>query len=72
MSNFNIDVIENKIQMLKIGKIEFTIYVDNETGAPVIDYMLENMDGKHLVSDCGFDTLEEVLSVITERFVTGK
>lgn len=68
----NVDVIENKIQMLKIGKIELTIFVDEETGAPVIDYMLENIEGKHLISDCGLDTLEDALRVISERFVTGK
>lgn len=68
----DINVIEDKIQMLKIGKLEFTVYVDEETGAPVIDYVIENFEGKHLISDCGFDTLEEVLKTITKRFITGK
>jgi hypothetical protein len=63
--------IEDKIGMGKIGKIQIIISLDDE-GIPVLDYVVESWeihekDYKHLISDCGFYTLDEVMKDIDRR-----
>ena len=62
--------IEDKIGMGKIGKIQIDISLDDE-GIPVLDYVVESWEVsgnfKHLISDCGFYTLDEVMKDIDNR-----
>ena len=63
--------IEDAIGIGKIGTIKITAVL-NDDGNVELDYVVESwevqpQEYQHLISDCGFETLEEVMRDIDER-----
>lgn len=63
--------IEDAIGMAKIGTIKIIIVL-NDDGNPELDYVVESwkiqsQEYEHVISDCGFETLDDVLKDIDKR-----
>lgn len=68
----DINIIQEWISKGRITRISFMVYEpdeDSDSNMPQIDYSIEGENDSHLISDCNFEHIEDVISYIAKSLL---